>query len=52
MEPKVNYVLVGGFVAFFGALLIGEVVLWLGKTDYRGRGDRYHALMRRRPWPG
>ena len=45
MEPKVNYVLVGGFLAFFGALLIG-VVLWLGKTDYRGSYDRYHALMR------
>ena len=35
MEPKVNYILVGSFVAFLGAaVLVG--ILWLGKTDYRG----------------
>ena len=44
MEPKVNYVLVGGFVALFGAMVIG-VILWLGKTDYRGSYDRYLAYM-------
>jgi phospholipid/cholesterol/gamma-HCH transport system substrate-binding protein len=45
MEPKVNYVLVGGFVMLFGAFGIG-IVLWLGKTDYRGSYDRYQAYMR------
>ncbi|MGE0643274.1 MAG: MlaD family protein [Nitrospira sp.] len=45
MEPKVNYVLVGSFVAFLGAaVLVG--VLWLGKTDYRGLYDRYEAHMK------
>lgn len=45
MEPKVNYVLVGSFVAFLGAaVLIG--ILWLGKTDYRGLYDRYEAHMK------
>jgi len=45
MEPKVNYVLVGSFVALFGAAVLG-VILWLGKTDYRGVYDRYEAYMR------
>ena len=45
MEPKVNYILVGSFVAILGAvLLIG--LLWLGKTDYRGIYDRYEAYFR------
>jgi len=45
MEPKVNYILVGSFVAFLGAaVLIG--ILWLGKTDYRGTYDRYEAHMK------
>ena len=45
MEPKVRYVLVGLFVAFLGAALLGAI-LWLGKTDYRGVYDRYEAYMR------
>jgi phospholipid/cholesterol/gamma-HCH transport system substrate-binding protein len=45
VEPKVNYILVGLFVAILGAaVLIG--VLWLGKTDYRGVYDRYEAYFR------
>jgi phospholipid/cholesterol/gamma-HCH transport system substrate-binding protein len=45
MEPKVNYILVGSFVAFLGAaVLVG--ILWLGKTDYRGWYDRYEAYMK------
>ena len=45
MEPKVNYILVGSFVAFLGAaVLVG--ILWLGKTDYRGSYDRYEAYMK------
>ncbi|MCS6896850.1 MAG: MlaD family protein, partial [Nitrospira sp.] len=45
MEPKVNYILVGSFVAILGAAaLIG--VLWLGKMDYRGAYDRYEAYFR------
>ena len=45
MEPKVNYLLVGSFVAFLGAaVLVG--ILWLGKTDYRGAYDRYEASMK------
>ncbi|MFZ1802889.1 MAG: MlaD family protein [Nitrospira sp.] len=45
MEPKVNYILVGSFVAFLGAaVLVG--ILWLGKTDYRGTYDRYEAHMK------
>jgi phospholipid/cholesterol/gamma-HCH transport system substrate-binding protein len=45
MEPKVNYILVGSFVAFLGAaVLVG--ILWLGKTDYRGTYDRYEAYMK------
>jgi phospholipid/cholesterol/gamma-HCH transport system substrate-binding protein len=45
MEPKVNYVLVGSFVVLLGGALLG-VILWLGKTDYRGVYDRYEAYMR------
>ena len=45
MEPKVNYILVGSFVAILGAaVLIG--LLWLGKTDYRGIYDHYEAYFR------
>lgn len=44
MEPKVNYVLVGSFVALLGATLLAGI-LWLGKTDYRGVYDRYEAYM-------
>ncbi|MBS0149663.1 MAG: MCE family protein [Nitrospira sp.] len=44
MEPKVNYIVVGSFVALLGAaILVG--VLWLGKSDYRGSYDRYEAYM-------
>ena len=45
MEPRVNYVVVGAFVAVLGAAVL-VVVLWLGKTDYRGVYDRYYAYMR------
>lgn len=45
MEPKVNYVLVGSFVAAFGAAMLAGI-LWLGKTDYRGVYERYQAYMR------
>lgn len=45
MEPKVNYVLVGAFVALLGATALAGI-LWLGKTDYRGIYDRYEAYMR------
>jgi phospholipid/cholesterol/gamma-HCH transport system substrate-binding protein len=45
MEPKVNYILVGSFVAFLGAAILAGI-LWLGKTDYRGSYDRYVANMR------
>lgn len=44
MEPKVNYVVVGAFVAVLGAAVL-LVVLWLGKSDYRGVYDRYYAYM-------
>lgn len=45
MEPKVNYVIVGSFVAVLGAALLAGI-LWLGKTDYRGVYERYEAFMR------
>jgi phospholipid/cholesterol/gamma-HCH transport system substrate-binding protein len=45
MEPKVNYVTVGAFVVVLGAAVLG-IILWLGKSDYRGVYDRYHAYMR------
>jgi phospholipid/cholesterol/gamma-HCH transport system substrate-binding protein len=44
MEPKVNYALVGLFIALLsGAVRAG--VLWLSKTDYRGVYDRYYTYM-------
>ncbi|WP_455245747.1 MlaD family protein [Petrachloros mirabilis] len=45
MEPKVNYVIVGLFMAVLGAAILAGV-LWLGKTDFRDAYDRYHAFMR------
>ncbi|HSC56528.1 MAG TPA: MlaD family protein [Nitrospira sp.] len=45
MEPKVNYIVVGAFVVVLAAAVLG-VVLWLGKSDYRGVYDRYYAYMR------
>jgi phospholipid/cholesterol/gamma-HCH transport system substrate-binding protein len=44
MEPKVNYMLVGLFLALLGAALVTGV-LWLSRTDYRGVYDRYYAYM-------
>ena len=44
MEPKVNYTLVGLFIAFLSAaMLVG--VLWLSRTDYRGVYERYYTYM-------
>lgn len=45
MEPRGNYVIVGVFVFVLGAIAVG-MVLWLGKSDYRGAYDQYHAFMR------
>lgn len=45
MEPRVNYVVVGAFIVVLGAAVLA-VVLWLGKSDYRGVYDRYYAYMR------
>ncbi len=45
MEPKVNYIWVGSFVAFLGAAVLAGI-LWLGKTDFRGSYDRYEAYMK------
>lgn len=45
MEPKVNYVVVGSFILLLGATVLG-IVLWLGKTDYRGIYDRYYVYTR------
>ena len=45
MDTKVNYVIVGAFVAVLGIAVLA-VVLWLGKSDYRGVYDRYYAYMR------
>ncbi|MDH4155426.1 MAG: MCE family protein, partial [Nitrospira sp.] len=44
MEPKVNYVVVGSFVALLSAAILSGI-LWLGKSDYRGSYDRYEAYM-------
>ena len=44
MEPKVNYTLVGLFIALLGVALIAGV-LWLSRTDYRGVYDRYYTYM-------
>ncbi len=45
MEPKVKYTLVGLFVLFLGATML-VVVLWLGKSGYRGTYERYYAYTR------
>jgi phospholipid/cholesterol/gamma-HCH transport system substrate-binding protein len=44
MEPKVNYTLVGLFIALLGAATLTGV-LWLSRTDYRGIYDRYYTFM-------
>jgi phospholipid/cholesterol/gamma-HCH transport system substrate-binding protein len=44
MEPKVNYTLVGLFIAVLGAATVAGV-LWLSRTDYRGVYDRYYSFM-------
>ncbi|MEO8325800.1 MAG: MlaD family protein [Nitrospirota bacterium] len=44
MEPRGNYIIVGVFVFILGAVAVG-MVLWLGKSDYRGAYDQYHAYM-------
>ena len=44
MEPKVNYTLVGLFIALLGAATLAGV-LWLSRTDYRGVYDRYYTFM-------
>lgn len=44
MEPKVNYMLVGLFIALLGAATVAGV-LWLSRTDYRGVYDRYYTFM-------
>jgi phospholipid/cholesterol/gamma-HCH transport system substrate-binding protein len=44
MEPKVNFTLVGLFIALLGAALLAGV-LWLSRTDYRGVYDRYYTYM-------
>ncbi len=44
MEPKVNYTLVGLFIALLGAAALAGV-LWLSRTDYRGVYDRYYTFM-------
>jgi len=44
MEPKVNYLLVGLFLALLGVALLAGV-LWLSRTDYRGVYDRYYSYM-------
>ena len=44
MEPKVNYTLVGLFIALLGAATLAGV-LWLSRTDYRGVYDRYYSYI-------
>jgi phospholipid/cholesterol/gamma-HCH transport system substrate-binding protein len=44
MEPKVNYTLVGLFIALLGTAMLAGV-LWLSRTDYRGVYDRYYTYM-------
>jgi phospholipid/cholesterol/gamma-HCH transport system substrate-binding protein len=44
MEPKVNYTLVGVFIALLTAATVAGV-LWLSRTDYRGIYDRYYTYM-------
>lgn len=45
MEPKVNYLVAGSFVLILSIVTLGLVV-WLGKSDYRGVYDRYYTYMR------
>ena len=45
MEPKVNFVVVGAFVLVLATTVLG-VILWLGKSDYRGGFDRYYVYTR------
>lgn len=42
MEPRVKYIVVGTFVLALGTAMLG-IVLWLGKSDYRGTYDRYYV---------
>lgn len=42
MEPRVKYIVVGAFVVALGLAMLG-IVLWLGKSDYRGTYDRYYV---------
>lgn len=44
MEPKVNYLLVGLFLALLGAAAVTGA-FWLSRTDYRGVYDRYYTFM-------
>jgi len=44
MEPKVNYTLVGLFIALLGSATLAGV-LWLSRTDYRGVYDRYYTYI-------
>jgi len=44
MEPKVNYTLVGLFIALLSTATLAGV-LWLSRTDYRGVYDRYYTYM-------
>ena len=45
MEPKVSSVVVGVFVVLLGTTVLA-IVIWLGKTDYRGVYDRYYVFTR------
>ena len=45
MEPKGNYLLAGSFVLILSIVTLGLVV-WLGKSDYRGVYDPYYSYMR------
>jgi phospholipid/cholesterol/gamma-HCH transport system substrate-binding protein len=45
VDPRVNYLFVGIFVVVLGVVAAG-MVLWLGKSDYRGVYDQYYAYMR------
>ncbi len=45
MEPKGNYLLAGSFVLILSIVTLGLVV-WLGKSDYRGVYDSYYSYMR------
>ncbi len=45
MEPKVNYARVGLFVLLLGGALLA-LLLWLGKSEYGRRYDRYYVYVR------